>query len=295
MKFICYNYLPVLADYVIDLPLQSYLNCGITPLHTYKYPVLANLREGDKIFVKTDLLRHFFTTIFPYIQKPIYLITGVSDYEIHDKYLPYLNDKRILKWIGVNISIQQHPKIKKMLIGFQEPDRRRNGPATGEGGDQEILAKAYTHARETKFNEKYNKIFVPALSRTHSSRDNILTTFKNLLYVELLHEKLDFKVYLYKLHAYKFVLCPRGNGIDTHRFCEILLMGSVPIVERNGLTDLYEKFPCIIVENFTDILALPNTIPTDLPDLFKNYIFDLEKYKVFENYLFTEKIDINAM
>jgi hypothetical protein len=49
------------------------------------------------------------------------------------------------------------------------------------------------------------------------------------------------------------------------------------------------------VENFTDILALPNTIPTDLPDLFKNYIFDLEKYKVFENYLFTEKIDINAM
>jgi len=30
-------------------------------------------------------------------------------------------------------------------------------------------------------------------------------------------------------------------------------MGSVPVVERNGLSDFYENFPCIIVNSFEDI------------------------------------------
>ena len=77
MKFICYNYLPTLADYVFDLPINNYLNVGITPLHNY--PTLHNtsqLKEGDKIFIKTDLLQFFFNNIFPNIQTKIYLITG---------------------------------------------------------------------------------------------------------------------------------------------------------------------------------------------------------------------------
>ena len=48
-------------------------------------------------------------------------------------------------------------------------------------------------------------------------------------------DKLKFHDYIKKLNDYKFVLCPRGKGTDTHRFWEILLVGSVPIVEKNGL------------------------------------------------------------
>ena len=55
MKFICYNYLPLLATYVYDVPINAYLKVGIKPLHNY--PTLNNilsLKEGDKIFVKID-------------------------------------------------------------------------------------------------------------------------------------------------------------------------------------------------------------------------------------------------
>ena len=140
MKFICYYFLPLIATYVYDLHINEYLKAGVKPLH--KYPLLNNillLKEGDKIFVKTDYLQYFFNTIFPKIQTKFYLITGVSDYEINNTYLNYLNDIRIIKWIGVNISIQNNVKVCKMLIGFQEPDRKRNGSAEGEGGDQELL------------------------------------------------------------------------------------------------------------------------------------------------------------
>ena len=273
MEFICYNYLPVIATYVYDLHINEYLNAGVKPLHNY--PILNNillLKEGDKIFVKTDYLQYFFNNIFPKIQTKFYLITGVSDYEINNTYLNYLNDIRIIKWIGVNISIQNNNKVCKMLIGFQEVERN--------GGNQELLYKMYTIKK--CFNEKIDKLLITYFNNTHSIRNNINNLFNNQSYIEF-GEKLDFENYLKKINNYKFVLCPRGNGLDTHRFCEILLMGSVPVVEKNGLSDLYEKFPCIIVDSFNDINY----------ELLQNYIFDIEKYKIFESYLFVDKININ--
>lgn len=280
MKFICYNYLPSLADYVIDLPNDNYLSVGITPLHNYPVLNINKLQNGDKIFVKTDLLKYFLSTILPNIKTKFYLITGVSDYEIDDSYLTYLTDDKIIKWIGVNISIQKHPKICKLLIGFQEPDRRRNGPAQGEGGDQELLYKMYTV--KSIFFDKKDKLFIPHFSNTHSSRENIKTIFNSLSYIDQ-GNKTDFENYLKEINDYKFVLCPRGNGLDTHRFCEILIMGSVPIVEKNGLCDLYEKFPCIIVNNFNEITN----------ELFDNYTLDVNKYTMFEKYIFTNEKYLN--
>jgi len=273
MIFICYNYLPLIATYVYDLNINGYLKAGVKPLHNY--PILNNillLKDGDKIFVKTNYLQYFFNTIFPKIQTKFYLITGVSDYEIDNTYLNYLNDNKIIKWIGVNISIQSHNKVCKMLIGFQEIERN--------GGNQDLLYKMYTIKKI--FNEKIDKLLITYFNNTHSIRNNINKLFNNRSYIEF-GEKLDFENYLKKINNYKFVLCPRGNGLDTHRFCEILLMGSVPIVEKNGLSDLYKKFPCIIVDTFNDINH----------ELLKNFIFDIEKYKIFESYLFVDKINAN--
>jgi hypothetical protein len=56
-----------------------------------------------------------------------------------------------------------------------------------------------------------------------------------------------------QISKYKFVVCQKGNGIDTHRICEVLLMGSVPIIEHSGLDDMYEQWPVLLVDNFQDI------------------------------------------
>jgi hypothetical protein len=59
MNFICYNYLPVLADYVIDTPINNYLNVGITPLHKYPRLNISLLKDGDKIFIKIYILNFY--------------------------------------------------------------------------------------------------------------------------------------------------------------------------------------------------------------------------------------------
>lgn len=49
----------------------------------------------------------------------------------------------------------------------------------------------------------------------------------------------------------KYVLCPEGTGIDTHRVYEAILCGATPVVLRNPLAEFYSKYPVKIVENWT--------------------------------------------
>jgi hypothetical protein len=50
----------------------------------------------------------------------------------------------------------------------------------------------------------------------------------------------------------KFVLCPEGTGIDTHRVYEAILCGATPVVLRNSLASLYARLPVCIVDAWTD-------------------------------------------
>lgn len=284
MKFICYNYLSVYCDYIIDYPIETYLKIGIKPLHNYNYLDLSKLKDNDKVFIKSDFLTFFFTKIFHKIKSKFYLITGASDIEINNNYKIFLDNPKIIKWIGCNITIQNHPKICKFLIGFQERERSTNGTATGNGGDQQILYECYKNNME--FNKKKNNLFITYFNNTHSSRNNILNIFKKESFSNfvIFGKKMSFKDYLYELNNYKFVLCPRGNGVDTHRFSEILLMNSIPVLEKNGLSDLYSKFPCIIVDNFSNVTI----------DLLNNTTFDNKKYLNFLKYILIENNIVNS-
>jgi len=50
------------------------------------------------------------------------------------------------------------------------------------------------------------------------------------------------------------VLCPDGNGPDTHRTWETLYLGSFPIVERHVFTERFaEELPLLIVDNWAHV------------------------------------------
>jgi hypothetical protein len=262
-SFIFYNFLPSISDHIID---AKYHNRKVH--HNYPQFIIDNIKDGDTIFVKTDLLPNFFN-IFHLIKNKFILITGVSDLPIDEKYLKYINNNKIIKWVGCNILIN-HEKILKLPIGFQENEL--------PGGNQILLKQLYNNKRP--FDDKKNKLLLTNTSNTHSSRNKINIIFNNRDFADILNTRLDFENFMKKIDEYKFVLAPRGNGVDTHRFCEILLMGSIPIVESSGLDDLYNKFPCIIVKSFADI---------DI-NLLNSYKYHLEKEKNIQRYLIIENI-----
>lgn len=61
--------------------------------------------------------------------------------------------------------------------------------------------------------------------------------------------------YLEAISSHEFVLCPRGNGIDTHRFWETLYCRSTPVVKRGQMIDsLLKQYPAWIVDDWNEVL-----------------------------------------
>ena len=61
-------------------------------------------------------------------------------------------------------------------------------------------------------------------------------------------------LYLKDLRKYNFVLCPAGNGMDTHRVWETLYMGGYPIVLRTPyMQAILKHLPVAWVTNWREI------------------------------------------
>jgi hypothetical protein len=182
------------------------------------------------VFVKTDYLEWFLQNRV--VNRSITLVTGVSDYSPSESACKkILENPNIKRWIGCNITVR-HPKIYKIPIGVGEPER--------QNGNHDELVRL--HESRIPWEEKSDMICIPYHGNTHGSR-----TLQPTL------PRLPFGEYMAEIGKHKFVVSLRGNGVDTHRVCEILLMGSVPVILHSGLDDMYERFPGLLVDSFDAI------------------------------------------
>ena len=57
------------------------------------------------------------------------------------------------------------------------------------------------------------------------------------------------------LLKYMFVVCPEGNGIDTHRMWEALYLKTIPIIKKNRISKFIKKanIPVLILDKWTDL------------------------------------------
>jgi len=60
--------------------------------------------------------------------------------------------------------------------------------------------------------------------------------------------------YFNQVVQHKFMICPRGNGIDTYRMWESLYCSTIPIVQRSPFIEYWENLiPIVIVDNFSQL------------------------------------------
>ena len=79
--------------------------------------------------------------------------------------------------------------------------------------------------------------------------------------------------YYARVAAHKYVVAPRGNGIDTHRLWEALYLGCVPVVARSSLDSIYAELPVLIVKDWKDVTA------TFLEDKWPEFVERLAKFQ----------------
>ena len=110
------------------------------------------------------------------------------------------------------------------------------------------------------------------------TRRSILNTVNNMKFV--CNFRSNPVSYFKEIGKYKFVICPEGNGIDTHRLWETLYSKGIPIVERN---DRMEK----------KLEGLPILWTTDYSELTEEYL-NLKYTEILNNSYNFKKLYISS-
>lgn len=291
-----YNWMPTIADHCVDLSADFYKNAGTSRRHCIDKFNPSDVKYADIVFVKTDFLHNGFfqSQLFPKIQNPFILISGISSFtvgravnghEYADKsFLTMLSSDKLLKWFATNQPDSDSDKLVPIPIGLTEADRM--------GG---IVQQSAINAinNQTPFVHKKNKIYIPYHTlATNKSRKSSIDNLKNMPFVDLELEKLDYTSYLKKMDEYKYIACFSGTGYDTHRYYESLIVGSIPLIEKSPIQKLfnYYQLPSRFIDNWSLIKSIDMVTNHDIKDVsskvkdfltqdwHKNEILQLKKF-----------------
>lgn len=124
-------------------------------------------------------------------------------------------------------------------------------------GVSELALNRFGRPANFSFQPIKNKlVLVGPFGPTHQVRSKF-SDWMGTSSIDVIHRRLKPKGYARLASDYKFVVCPRGNGIDTHRFWETLYRGSIPIVESSDWAKYFQSHgvPMLIVSDFEELLS----------------------------------------
>ena len=184
-----------------------------------------------------------------------------------------LNEKKKLDFFHPKKCFSQNLIIYKknyhfIPIGLENSKFHNNGDI-----------KDFLSLRKIKLKKKPRILF--GFKNTNPKRAQLKNNFKKL---KIADETNGWNSFFYRriLLNYMFVICPEGNGIDTHRMWEALYLRTIPIIKKNMISNFIKKakIPVLILNNWSDLSKF------DEKKLQKIYF---SKKKLFNNrYLFQD-------
>lgn len=234
---------------------------------------LSKIKTGDTIFVKTCFLEYFFTLYAPKIKTKYILVTHNSDATSLTRYnIMDLNNPRLIAWFGVNPGKLKHPKFFPIPIGLANRSwehgnidnlnqvRQILGFDNTNNNNSDINSNSSTNSVAKNLNLELKK-YLACLNfslTTGGPRAEAYQAFANQNWCKVFlnnnHQGfVDHKTYLTNMSESKFVICPFGHGLDTHRTWEALLVGCYPVVLSSALDQLYTDLPVVIVNSWSEV------------------------------------------
>lgn len=278
-----------LSSYPYISPYSFRLICDWAFMHPSdyqhcKHPLLSKLGDGiiadrlktnQKIFVVSDLIDQFFSSIHNRIKAPYVLVIGRGDTPFSVKYKKYLDDDNIVHCFSSNTEFS-HSKLTTIPLGLQNRHWR-----IYEHPQSDIKLLSSVAASDI---QKTNDVFMSFSEVTNRSvRKPVVDLFSSKNFVT--HRKFTqedrtsksfVKEYFEEIKKHKFVICPRGNGHDCHRNWESLYLGSFPIVQRHESYESFKDYPIWFVDSWEEVNK--QSIETKYNECIeKNKVFSREK------------------
>ena len=201
---------------------------------------ISSLKDGDIIYTHTMYVDSLFAALSG-VNKKLVIISHNGDNHMGEgSILP----ENLIKWYSQNVNVK-NPKIESIPIGL-ENDRWSIALRKRE----RMLVKTY---------EKHyykNLVYMNHNIETNpDKRQSPYQLFKNTKWVTTEYKRngQDFDSYIDNVYNHRFMICPEGNGIDTHRTWECLYMGTIPIEIRNINNQFYMDLPILFVDGWEQL------------------------------------------
>jgi len=192
-----------------------------------------NARTGDWVFINGDRVLAFAASLPRIMVKKHAFIVHNSDRSFDSTALAALLPFA-LAIHAINTTVT-HPLLTTIPLGFP---------------DQAVpFTLTYTRPNVERTIEIYANF---TLGTNTTKRNDCINTFAGDPRV-VTRTGLSKQDYYDDLCRSKFVLCPEGTGIDTHRFYEAVFCGATPVVLRNSLSDFYSRYPVKIIDKWSEL------------------------------------------
>ena len=196
--------------------------------------------ENNIKYIKTDqidgICEWHNNRLMPKIEiteNDLLIVSGHSDFPINQQRFSK-SSKNLVKWFGQNIE-HSDSRLEAIPIGLTNID-------TSIIPIHQIIGNTSHILEQNKKNKNYvNMIYLNVRfndvrdKSSNSEREYLVNICKNnsLITIEQPDRSFNgYKNYLNQIHSHKMVICPRGNGWDTHRIWETLYLKSIPIVKK---------------------------------------------------------------
>jgi hypothetical protein len=215
----------------------------------YDWNLLKNTFDIDKLFDGAIVYTHtmYLCSLFEKLlecSSQIILISHNSDDNVDTYPVPMC----VSMWYAQNIdpfNKKVSPRLQSIPIGLEN-----NRWYPGLNKKEKMLAKM--HEERNYKNLLYINHNIANNPEERLPPYKILGN-KSWVTAECLKNGNRFDSYLDNIYNHKFVLCPRGHGIDTHRTWECLYMGVIPIEKRNTNNQFYTDLPICFVDDWEEI------------------------------------------
>ncbi len=167
------------------------------------------------------------------------LIVGDSDHDVSEsEYLAMKSNSNVVHFVQ-NLNFPESNNVFLLPIGIEDPKWAKSGmPWNLRPGP------AHDH--------KIQQLLVGPFRDTDPSRRKLLELETNT-YTYVAKKPMATFHYARFAAQFKFIACPRGNGMDTHRFWEALTRHSLPIVKDSAWARTLEKYvPLIILPDWDE-------------------------------------------
>ena len=216
-------------------------------------PFDSSLKQGDKVFLKVSDLASFVEDPPPV--KVIIVISNSDetfDDNLYNKVAPYVSIV-----YAINCSAKRAIQIP---IGFRDDAYTPHKDLTDILSDTtkssgkdiicllNFLIVTNVEERQAAYDAFLGKPWVQIDEEYKKTNMSKSLDFND---PQTINKRLDCYATLKKT---KFVVCPPGRGIDTHRVYETLFFGGIPIIKTSPLDPMYKKLGgCWIVQDWSEV------------------------------------------